>query len=76
MSRRQEAKKESPGKVMPLRKPVKCPNCKRQSARNTYPFCSRRCQEVDMNRWFSDSYSIPGSGSEVGKDEDFNEENG
>lgn len=45
--------------VTPLRKPVKCPNCSHKSNRETYPFCSQRCQDVDLNRWFSEVYSIP-----------------
>jgi endogenous inhibitor of DNA gyrase (YacG/DUF329 family) len=23
------------------------------------PFCSRRCADVDLNRWFSGRYAIP-----------------
>jgi endogenous inhibitor of DNA gyrase (YacG/DUF329 family) len=23
------------------------------------PFCSRRCSDVDLQRWFSGSYAIP-----------------
>ncbi len=30
------------------------------SSRDHYPFCSRRCREVDLNRWLSGSYVIPG----------------
>jgi len=44
--------------VSPLRKPVPCPNCGQTSHRETYPFCSNRCSEVDLNRWFSGSYGI------------------
>ncbi len=25
------------------------------------PFCSKRCADVDLNRWLSGSYVIPGS---------------
>ena len=24
-----------------------------------YPFCSPRCQDIDLNRWLSDSYRVP-----------------
>jgi endogenous inhibitor of DNA gyrase (YacG/DUF329 family) len=24
------------------------------------PFCSDRCRDVDLNRWLSGSYAIPG----------------
>ena len=45
-------------KIEPLRKPVKCPNCGRNSQRDTYPFCSKRCADVDLNRWFAGTYAI------------------
>ena len=44
--------------VTPLRKPVKCPNCKTLSSRETYPFCSKRCADVDLGRWFNEGYQI------------------
>ncbi len=25
-----------------------------------HPFCSQRCKDVDLARWFSDSYALPG----------------
>jgi uncharacterized protein len=47
-------------KILPLRLPRPCPECKRTSSREFHPFCSRRCKEVDLNRWLSGSYVIPG----------------
>ena len=55
-------------KVAPLRKPVPCPNCGKPSSRDTYPFCSLRCSEVDLNRWFSGSYAVPGKPADDGPD--------
>ena len=49
----------SAGKVTPLRKPVPCPMCKAHSSRAHYPFCSRRCAEIDLNGWFSGVYAVP-----------------
>jgi len=46
-------------KVTPLRKPVKCPSCKNLSSRETYPFCSKRCSDIDLGRWFNGSYALP-----------------
>ncbi|WP_409020385.1 DNA gyrase inhibitor YacG [Brevundimonas vesicularis] len=44
---------------------AKCPICRRQPADPAYrPFCSRRCADVDLQRWFSGSYAIPGETSE------------
>ena len=45
--------------VTPLRPRRPCPECGRPSERATYPFCSTRCKEVDLNRWLSGSYAIP-----------------
>ncbi|MEM7215025.1 MAG: DNA gyrase inhibitor YacG [Pseudomonadota bacterium] len=44
--------------VEPLRKPVSCPSCGGNSTRESYPFCSRRCQKLDLHKWFSQTYSI------------------
>lgn len=44
--------------VEPLRKPVPCPTCDQKSRRATYPFCSKRCQELDMHGWFSERYRV------------------
>lgn len=47
------------GNVAPLRPKRPCPECGRPSARDTYPFCSTRCKNVDLNRWLSGAYVIP-----------------
>lgn len=46
-------------KVEPLRKPRPCPECKRPSQREHYPFCSERCRNLDLSRWLNGSYAIP-----------------
>ena len=50
--------------VVPLYRPVKCPVCGKPSARETHPFCSRRCKDIDLNRWLSGSYVIPAAEDE------------
>ncbi|RFC62151.1 DNA gyrase inhibitor YacG [Fulvimarina endophytica] len=50
----------SPSTVTPLRPKRRCPECSRPSAREHFPFCSERCKAVDLNRWLSGSYVIPG----------------
>jgi endogenous inhibitor of DNA gyrase (YacG/DUF329 family) len=37
-----------------------CPICGKPSAQATRPFCSPRCRDVDLNRWLSGRYVIPG----------------
>jgi hypothetical protein len=38
----------------------RCPICGRPASRTTLPFCSARCRDVDLNRWLSGNYIIPG----------------
>lgn len=61
--------------VVPLRKARPCPICGKPSDRAYYPFCSKRCADVDLNRWLTGGYAIPaaeedtpGEG-EMGRDE-------
>jgi hypothetical protein len=52
------------GKVTPLRPRRACPECGKPSARDTYPFCSPRCKDIDLNRWLSGAYVIRGRDEE------------
>lgn len=36
-----------------------CPICGKPAAERFRPFCSGRCKDVDLNRWFSGTYAIP-----------------
>ncbi len=36
-----------------------CPICGKPAERNTRPFCSRRCANIDLNRWLSGVYAVP-----------------
>ncbi len=44
--------------------PLHCPICGRETTaapKNPYrPFCSNRCKLVDLDRWLSGSYRVPG----------------
>ncbi|TLU73541.1 DNA gyrase inhibitor YacG [Lichenicoccus roseus] len=46
-----------------------CPICGRPTSASTRPFCSRRCAEVDLGRWFSGTYRVPSTRLEP-EDED------
>ncbi|WP_371422317.1 DNA gyrase inhibitor YacG [Tardiphaga sp.] len=37
-----------------------CPICGKPVVEASRPFCSERCRDVDLNRWLSGSYAIPG----------------
>ncbi len=38
-----------------------CPICGKPSQPATRPFCSKRCRDVDLNRWLSGAYVVPGA---------------
>lgn len=38
---------------------MSCPICKAATVKEHRPFCSRRCADVDLGRWFSGSYAVP-----------------
>ena len=49
-----------------------CPICGKPAEPEHLPFCSRRCANVDLNRWLSGTYAIPGQaagGSDEREDE-------
>ncbi|MCX2561101.1 DNA gyrase inhibitor YacG [Acetobacter farinalis] len=37
-----------------------CPMCGAPTQEATRPFCSRRCADIDLGRWFSGQYRVPG----------------
>ncbi len=42
---------------------IRCPRCGRRSTwqNNEHrPFCSEKCQQVDLGRWASEDYAIAG----------------
>jgi uncharacterized protein len=36
-----------------------CPTCGKPAVEKFQPFCSRRCADVDLNRWFKGVYAVP-----------------
>ena len=37
-----------------------CPICKKREAEPDFkPFCSKRCADIDLGRWFNGGYAIP-----------------
>ena len=59
-----------PARVTPLRPRRPCPECGAPSSREVFPFCSPRCKDVDLHRWFSGKYAIPAVESEDEHGED------
>ena len=50
----------SEGGAPALRPERKCPICGKPATKENDPFCSKRCAQVDLNRWLSGVYAIPG----------------
>src|SRR4051794_25217633 len=42
----------------PVRLTRKCPICGKAALHRFRPFCSKRCADVDLNRWLSGRYCI------------------
>ncbi len=51
----------------------KCPICRKPRSEEFKPFCSPRCKDRDLARWFGDGYAVPGPAVNP---EDFAEDNG
>lgn len=51
-----------------------CPICEKNPPDAAFrPFCSKHCADVDLHRWLSDRYVVPGKQA-VEADEDFDPE--
>lgn len=35
---------------------MKCPTCKKDTVKKYFPFCSERCQLIDLYNWFNEEY--------------------
>ena len=44
---------------MPLRPPPRLPDLRQPVGPRDFPFCSKRCADIDLNRWLSGGYAIP-----------------
>jgi len=42
----------------------RCPICGQPAVAEFRAFCSRRCADVDLNRWLSGVYVVPGKAEE------------
>jgi endogenous inhibitor of DNA gyrase (YacG/DUF329 family) len=39
--------------------PAPCPICGKPRDQTFRPFCSKRCADVDLNRWLKGIYAVP-----------------
>lgn len=47
-----------------------CPTCGKPMELAFRPFCSKRCRDIDLNRWLNGVYAVPGKSTEEEADED------
>jgi endogenous inhibitor of DNA gyrase (YacG/DUF329 family) len=52
-------------KDLPTPRATRCPICGKPAVERLRPFCSRRCADVDLNRWLSGTYAVPGKPEET-----------
>ena len=45
--------------IVRLRPVRPCPICGKPSSQQFHPFCSARCQDIDLNRWLKGVYAVP-----------------
>jgi uncharacterized protein len=61
---------------MPVK--IRCPTCRKETEweNNRYrPFCSDRCQLIDLGAWIEERYRIPqGSDESLGDDDEDDEQ--
>jgi uncharacterized protein len=62
----------APSKAQPNPTGPRCPICGRPRVHEYRPFCSARCRDVDLGRWFGEAYRVPAV--EPGYDEDEDDE--
>jgi endogenous inhibitor of DNA gyrase (YacG/DUF329 family) len=43
----------------------RCPICRKSSVPSTRPFCSQRCADIDLGRWLTAQYVVPGADGEA-----------
>lgn len=43
---------------------MSCPICGKDAEAKYRPFCSKRCADIDLGRWLTGSYVIPGDAVE------------
>jgi endogenous inhibitor of DNA gyrase (YacG/DUF329 family) len=51
----------------------RCPICGKPAVPQFRAFCSRRCADIDLNRWLSGVYAVPGKPEEAEDGQDASE---
>lgn len=51
-------------------KTARCPICGKPTSPDYRPFCSKRCADVDLQRWLRGAYAVPAVEDEDGPERD------
>jgi endogenous inhibitor of DNA gyrase (YacG/DUF329 family) len=43
----------------------RCPICRKPATPAARPFCSARCADIDLGRWLTGQYVVPGTDGEA-----------
>jgi len=38
---------------------MSCPICDGETTTSYRPFCSKRCADIDLGKWFNGTYAVP-----------------
>jgi endogenous inhibitor of DNA gyrase (YacG/DUF329 family) len=44
---------------------MRCPICQKQAEPHYRPFCSKRCADVDLGRWFNENYTFEAEETDI-----------
>jgi endogenous inhibitor of DNA gyrase (YacG/DUF329 family) len=50
--------------------PARCPICAKPASADYRPFCSKRCADVDLQRWLVGRYAIPAAREDSDDDDE------
>ncbi len=50
-----------------------CPICRKPQSVDYRPFCSRRCADVDLQRWLVGAYAVPAEEEDESRADDSGE---
>lgn len=43
---------------------MSCPICGKETVKPFRPFCSKRCADIDLAKWFNEEYTVPAEGGD------------
>ena len=56
--------------------PEVCPICRKLASPATRPFCSARCADIDLGRWLTGQYVVPGADGEAAAENGIDKDDG